>query len=1113
MIEEMNVLFNTHTAKTLIASVKTRNFTPLRCQAPPSTDKLREFREQWGELIPLSFYVRHRLDHEEEAPTFDDFCILTDIWQDIRSAAEAGDTDKMVDLIAADDIHPLLQPVVRQFRRCQSKANYVRYNHPPTPPDRFRHYAEDKELYSQASSPIRRYLDVVLQRHLHSVISGRDVLYSGKEIECLCNEFECKLESANDFEHKAEQLVFAESMKTQNIPKLAIVVSADPEEDSFSLSLPFNRGVFPKGMQVMYKDLQIADIPSFGEAQRSITLKWKKRIYAADDMNINQQLQRSISGSCIKLPVTDWKATIEAIDNEDWDDARSRIMAANARLQEFQPDPSHEPATPENHVVDIELQLQPGDTMQIQMTCTEIKRCYQFPAVQLLHIKPKFQICLNHVQSPISCFSKPAHEPAKASYDNVSDYVDIWKPLCEMESVASAVDESDSILIENLQVVFKQELHHKLTGSFTLPEAWIEEWASECSISRCLLCIRKTGMMPTSTTEYSAPGDPTEVTWVAHAVTTKATTLDNGEFKVEFVVHVSNQLPMESSPQRFHKNTPFTVEIIPKLLPDIRKKEAVRSLRTASELVKNIAVGRHILERGVQNTVTKRQIMTENLGIGPSRLNDSQYLAVDQALKNSFTLIQGPPGTGKTVVGAHIVYWFVVLNSKSERTLNDPKDKKKNDVVLYCGPSNKSVDVVSGYLMRLGDKLKPLRVYSQQVEMLDYPFPESNMQVSPRTLRQEPSNPELRGITLHHRMRLEQNEFSGQIKEFDRRIKNKEKLTEVELKEYKDVLRKARKYEYRQHDVILCTCTQSSTPGLTKTLSARQILIDECAMATEPETLIPLVCNNPEKIVLIGDHKQLQPVVSNVQVRKLGMGKSLFQRHVQKTLMLDTQYRMHQDICRFPSEAYYEGRLKTAAEQGPSVLRVNNRSTHIAFGHMAGTTVRQVNKTAKGNFNSKANREERDQVVSIATKLVKKGKVAEQDIVILSPYNAQVSEIKAMLKEQKMSGITVTTITKSQGSEWKYVIMSMVCSLPTDEIEKEPDGAFLSKHLGSVGFPTQINVGVTRAKQGLCIIGNAELLDCSRSWTKLLDHYRRHNALVDVDKISVEPHKKSAPQR
>lgn len=52
-------------------------------------------------------------------------------------------------------------------------------------------------------------------------------------------------------------------------------------------------------------------------------------------------------------------------------------------------------------------------------------------------------------------------------------------------------------------------------------------------------------------------------------------------------------------------------------------------------------------------------------------------------------------GTGKTVVGAYIAYNLIVLNSRNQRRFVDPKDKDKKEVILYCGPSNKSVDVVA----------------------------------------------------------------------------------------------------------------------------------------------------------------------------------------------------------------------------------------------------------------------------------------------------------------------------------------------------------------------------------------------------------------------------------
>ncbi|XP_029283380.1 LOW QUALITY PROTEIN: helicase with zinc finger domain 2 [Cottoperca gobio] len=1113
MVEELSVLFNTLASEALIDSEKSENCTPLRCQAKPDHEKIEEFKKKCGKLIPLSFHVRHKVDHDEQALNCENFRILTEVWEDIQSAARTDDVDKMVDLIAADDIHPLLQPVSDQFRRCFSKAKVICSN--SSSKEQVRHYSLNVRSYTQASSPIRRYMDIVLQRLLHSFICNREVQYTTPQIMTLCSQFEDNLKNAKEYEKKAEQISYAVSMKKQSASKLAFVVSHNI--DSCEVAFPFNKNIFAESVPIMYKDLQLCDQPIFDEENDCITLSWKRRIYAVDNMQIHQELKMPDCGPCIELPLTIWKATIEAIDKDDLDHAKSLIMNSNTKQLEQQkifsktsktnPCDSKEQEEQSDHEVDITLHLQRGDTLQIQMT-TEVKRGYHMPAVQLVHIKPKFEICVHHVHSPITCFSRSADDPSRIYYHDSEEYVQIWKPLCEMESASTAVDESDSIVIENLVVNFSQEQEGILTGSFVLPLAWITEWAIECNLSRCLLCIRKRGLKLSSTPEHSALVDPREFTWVAHGVTRKAEgyKLPNEGNKVEFYV---NHLPMETIPDCvFQKNTCFTVEIIPKLIPDIRKEEAVLNITSACDLVKAIALGKHIPREVKPMWHNTRKELPDGL----PTFNLSQHLAVEKALNNAFTIIQGPPGTGKTVVGVKIVFSFFELNSKNPRKNFDPKDENKKQVILYCGPSNKSVDVVAEYLLKFGHRIKSLRVYSQQVEMLDYPYPECALQFSRRS-RQEHAKPKLRSMTLHHRMRQDPNPNSGQIKDFDRRIKlalekKGEEITAQEVKEYKKLLRDARTYELERHDIILCTCTQSSTPSLTKTVSARQILIDECAMATEPQTLIPLVCNNPEKIVLIGDHKQLQPIVKNVRVRKLGMAKSLFERyhtmHKKRAVMLDTQYRMHKNICEFPSREYYEGKLKTGVEQPSSVLRVENKTMPmpIVFGDIKGKTISLVVHTAKGNENSKANQEERTKVIGIAEKLVK-AEIDKKSIVILSPYNAQVSEIRDELKKKKMDEITVTTITKSQGSEWRYVIISTVCSLPSIEIVREPDGAWLSKHLGFVGSPNQINVGITRAKEGLCIIGNQELLSCSSAWRKLLDHYKLHNAVTDADKISV----------
>jgi len=52
-------------------------------------------------------------------------------------------------------------------------------------------------------------------------------------------------------------------------------------------------------------------------------------------------------------------------------------------------------------------------------------------------------------------------------------------------------------------------------------------------------------------------------------------------------------------------------------------------------------------------------------------------------------------GTGKSVTGAHLAYAFIITNNPDLTFIPSTNDEKIK-CVMYCGPSNKSVDVVLG---------------------------------------------------------------------------------------------------------------------------------------------------------------------------------------------------------------------------------------------------------------------------------------------------------------------------------------------------------------------------------------------------------------------------------
>ena len=70
------------------------------------------------------------------------------------------------------------------------------------------------------------------------------------------------------------------------------------------------------------------------------------------------------------------------------------------------------------------------------------------------------------------------------------------------------------------------------------------------------------------------------------------------------------------------------------------------------------------------------------------------------------------------------------------------------------------------------------------------------------------------------------------------------------------------------------------------------MIVDECGMSREAETLVAIVSSRASHVVLVGDHKQLKPVILDQISAELGLNRSLIERYAQQVIMLTTQYRM-----------------------------------------------------------------------------------------------------------------------------------------------------------------------------------------------------------------------------
>ncbi|KAM4692013.1 LOW QUALITY PROTEIN: 3'-5' exoribonuclease HELZ2 [Rhinophrynus dorsalis] len=1103
MIEEMMLMYNSWVAEYLTGKEPLMNLVPVRCQAPPSLQRIEEMRKKFTHLLPLSNYLSHHLLDVPNTPSIDSVqshqqvTMLTSVWKEVQAAAERQDYDSVADLLSSDDMHPELCHAVQEFRKQLGRAGFFR----SCTPDATGHYSLQLCSYTWASSPLRRYLDIVVQRLLQGILSGHSANISTKDMDLLCHQFERRVQQESSFERKAWAMQLALDLKERVHQKMAVVVESDSNSKTFRVVFPLNGDSMPGPVPVDYSALQPTEQPA--PLPNGTRLSWRHRVYSFHTSR-EQPLRHFSRRDITTFSATAWHDAITAVK-------RGNLEQAQCILRKGLKVPNSMSSVKQSHCrhfMELTVNLHPGYSMPIQL-CFGLKHGLPTPIPQLCSPAPGMQLCLEHIQNPVGCFSGLAHRAPLQDYRNYVEYQKVWWPLCAMESVVASVTEGGAVLLRDVPVRWEDEDTGAAVGrkgSFTLSAQLIQDCDLDMDFRNCYLCVRMEGL-PAGTPRSSLELDT--YTWVAHCLTEPVNhvTKDEGG-TVAFCIHQASMADVP--PEVLCSTSEFTIEIIPKLLPDIRKEDALDQLKGASELAKSVALGKQVPDIAINSRFRTQQSF--NMPNSHRPLNPSQTAAVRTALNQPFTLIQGPPGTGKTVVGVHLVYWFHQMNQDMELPVPNEEEEEglERRVLMYCGPSNKSVDVVSEMLMPVRTKLRPLRVYSEQMEILEFPYPGSSLRVS-GYLREGKPNPQLRPITLHHLIRETSNPYHVKIRKMDTRIRNGEEITDKEVEEYKKLVSEARKVELGRHDIILCTCIASSNVSLAQ-LPVSQLIIDECAMSTEPETLVPLVKHKRvQSVVLLGDHRQLRPVVLNDVCRSLKMDRSLFERYQERALLLDIQYRMHIEICAFPSQEFYDGRLHTSEQLRlqPSLFsHPRSPCCPVVFGEVDGEE-QSLNVTSEeGNINSKANLKEAEQAVRLVKLLIQRS-VEPDEIAILTPYNAQVAEVTKLLQSEGLSQVTACTIMKSQGSEWRYVIFSTVRSLSMNQLDSRPTYSWLRINLGFLSDPNQINVGLTRAKEGLCILGNSNLLRCCPLWNRLLQHYGHKRAIVHSSLIRVA----RSPQR
>jgi uncharacterized protein len=297
------------------------------------------------------------------------------------------------------------------------------------------------------------------------------------------------------------------------------------------------------------------------------------------------------------------------------------------------------------------------------------------------------------------------------------------------------------------------------------------------------------------------------------------------------------------------------------------------------------------------------------------------------------------------------------------------------------------------------------------------------------------------------------------------RVSDKSKALQPGIDEETDAGKAVAKIRSRVYDAVGGTAWVWTKEDVAEALDV--LFVDEAGQMSLANVL---ACAQAAKnLVLLGDPQQLeQPQkASHPLGSELSALEYLLEGHEtmpeERGLFLGETWRLHPAICSYTSEQFYEGKLRphpglaAQAVAGPSPF--------------AGAGLFYVSVEHGGNQNSST--EEAERVAELVKSLLVPGvtwvnhrgsttPLTLNDILIVAPYNAQVSEIA-----ERIPGARIGTVDKFQGQEAPVVIYSMTTSSP----EEAPHGMefLFSRH--------RLNVATSRARCVCILVGTAELFD------------------------------------
>ena len=482
-------------------------------------------------------------------------------------------------------------------------------------------------------------------------------------------------------------------------------------------------------------------------------------------------------------------------------------------------------------------------------------------------------------------------------------------------------------------------------------------------------------------------------------------------------------------------------------------------------------------------------------------LDMSQRAAVEKALNSdSICIIQGPPGTGKTNVVIEIIRQ-ILLDNQRNRELPEKK-------ILLVSQSHPAVDKMLLDLLEQTER-RPNLIRIGRDDKLNETIKEDHSLQNVRInwIKETREHCTSYAASLCDELQISHNDFKlycaesekAKVEGHDETTINRciiDKIIKNTQTPHKEKLRKLLEiqeqwiqqlpqcsevdlYIIKSTTIIAGTCTGFISNRVISSADFDYLIIDEAAKATYPELAVSL--GKANKIIMVGDHKQLPPVLDDDIIDKnkdkidrnrlsSGIFEKLYESFPEENKhRLTVQYRMHPAIGTLISQVFYENEIQNGIEVEKREIDIDiyhniaiewldtsSFDSKVRFEQPEGTAPRL---TYRNNLELRVIRDKLEYLDTHAGRII--------NIAVITAYGAQKYALENMIKQRtyKNLSIEVDTVDAFQGSQKEIVIYSTV---------RSNSNPF---KIGFLRSEARLNVAFSRAKSLLIIVGDQKFLN------------------------------------